>query len=88
MFLLTESTVLFIDIDGGWGDWTSWSSCSETCGNGTETRTRECDNPEPTESGTDCLGNNAESQQCNAGACPGMLLLLLLLLGLKRIFEM
>ena len=65
--------LLFIDVDGGWGEWGSWSSCSVTCGSGTETRTKECDNPAPKGTGADCTGDSSESQQCDAGVCPGML---------------
>ncbi|KAI6654174.1 Coadhesin [Oopsacas minuta] len=57
------------DIDGNWGEWGSWSYCSLPC-DGIETRTRRCDNPEPTGSGSNCSGINSESQPCNQENCP------------------
>jgi hypothetical protein len=51
-------------IDGGWTD---WSTCSATCGGGTQTRT--CTNPAPQFGGANCAGNS--SQSCNSWACAG-----------------
>jgi hypothetical protein len=50
-------------IDGGWS---AWSTCSATCGGGTQTRT--CTNPAPSNGGATCSG--AASQACNTAACP------------------
>lgn len=50
-------------VDGGWS---AWSSCSATCGGGTQTRT--CTNPAPAYGGASCSG--ATSQTCNTQACP------------------
>ena len=46
-----------------------WSSCSETCGNGTQTRERECDGPYY--NGLDCSGDTSETQNCFVVHCPG-----------------
>lgn len=51
-------------IDGGWSPWGNWTSCSVTCGNGTQTRTRNCNNPEPQFGGKDCQGKIEDSQPC------------------------
>ncbi|XP_019645301.1 PREDICTED: angiopoietin-1 receptor-like [Branchiostoma belcheri] len=58
-------------VDGGWSPWTDWPPCSVTCGNGTRTRTRTCDNPIPAYSGRDCEGAASETQTCqDQPACP------------------
>lgn len=47
------------------GGWSGWSSCSVTCGGGTQTRT--CTNPTPSGGGATCSGST--SQSCNTGIC-------------------
>ena len=49
-------------VDGGWS---SFGTCSATCGGGTQTRT--CTNPAPAYGGADCVGS--ASQSCNTQAC-------------------
>ena len=49
-----------------WGDWFSWSACSKTCGDGTRTRLRACQNS----SFNACTGESVESEACNDGLCP------------------
>ena len=51
------------------GGWTSWTSCSKSCGSGKLTRT--CTNPAPAHGGSDCSGS--AHQTCNTQACPGNL---------------
>ncbi|KAL4641386.1 isthmin-1 [Arapaima gigas] len=48
-------------IDGD-GDWSTWSPCSVTCGNGNQKRTRSC--------GYACTAT--ESRTCDAPICPGI----------------
>jgi len=57
-------------VDGSWGSWTDWSSCSQSCGGGTETRGRLCDSPAPAHGGADCHGDGLEQRQCNTRPCP------------------
>ncbi|KAL9968594.1 hypothetical protein ACROYT_G020703 [Oculina patagonica] len=57
-------------VDGGFSIWSSWSDCSEACGDGYQTRTRTCTNPPPQGNGKDCEGHGEESRQCNDGPCP------------------
>ena len=60
-------------MDGGWSVWGSWSACSETCGNGTQSRTRVCNNPKPENNGADCVGPPLDSKECFVQHCPGKL---------------
>ncbi|XP_053296774.1 A disintegrin and metalloproteinase with thrombospondin motifs 2 isoform X1 [Pleuronectes platessa] len=56
--------------DGGWGTWSSYGSCSRTCGGGVRFRIRRCDNPAPANGGRTCLGNSYEFQLCSQEECP------------------
>jgi hypothetical protein len=67
-------------VNGGWSSWSSWSACSASCGPGTETQTRNCNNPTPsvTPPGQQCpllsggYGmTDVQSQSCNLGSCAG-----------------
>ena len=55
--------------DGGWSDWGDWGICYVTCGTGLKHRYRTCDNPVPSGSGTNCLGNVNEVDLCNSRPC-------------------
>jgi len=65
------------EVDGGW---TEWSTCSVTCGGGTETRS--CTNPTPTANGRTCCpdgtveGTDAcpDTRTCNTDKCANALL--------------
>ena len=59
-------------IHGGYSDWSNYSDCTKSCGNGSQIRTRNCSNPEPKHSGRDCssLGSHTEIQNCNTHHCP------------------
>ena len=52
-----------------WASWTDWGQCSETCGNGSKTRTREKAQV-AMYNGEDCQGNNTEIKECNLKQCP------------------
>ena len=64
----------FISVDGSWGTWSSWGSCSATCGGGSQRRTRECDNPAPAAGGSECPGSGEEVLSCNTETCPLVLI--------------
>ncbi|XP_013397757.1 SCO-spondin [Lingula anatina] len=55
-------------VDGVWGNWTAWDTCSTSCGNGTQWRYRGCIGP--FFGGKECQGNWNESQACNTHHCP------------------
>ena len=57
-------------IDGGWSDYGDWSECTATCGGGTQTRSKTCNNPAPANGGADCEGDAEETRECNIDACP------------------
>jgi len=57
-------------INGGFGSWNTWSSCSRSCEGGTQSRTRQCNNPTPANGGLNCEGLSTESRSCNTGKCP------------------
>ncbi|KAK3087485.1 hypothetical protein FSP39_006555 [Pinctada imbricata] len=57
-------------VDGGWGQWLSWSPCSRSCGGGSRTRLRRCDNPIPRFGGALCSGRDMQKDFCNPEPCP------------------
>uniref|UniRef100_A0A672SD15 Thrombospondin 1 n=1 Tax=Sinocyclocheilus grahami TaxID=75366 RepID=A0A672SD15_SINGR len=57
-------------INGGWGPWSPWDTCSATCGGGVQNRKRLCNNPVPVYGGKDCVGDAKAKQLCNKQACP------------------
>ena len=63
---------LLLSVDGGYGPFGNWSSCSATCGGGNTTRTRSCSNPIPAMGGKDCspFGPPVEVMKCNEQKCP------------------
>uniref|UniRef100_A0A182M1S6 GON domain-containing protein n=1 Tax=Anopheles culicifacies TaxID=139723 RepID=A0A182M1S6_9DIPT len=56
--------------NGGWSGWSSFDSCSRTCGGGIQKRTRECDSPKPKNGGKFCIGLRIEYRACNTHPCP------------------
>ena len=58
-------------VDGGWSVWAGWSECDVTCGSGSRTRTRTCDNPPPANGGDNCVGADRSTDVCVLNTCPG-----------------
>ncbi|CAH1795921.1 unnamed protein product, partial [Owenia fusiformis] len=63
-------------VDGGWGALSNYGTCSKSCGGGTKTATKECNNPIPFGGGQECLlpdgtrgTSYTETAECNTEAC-------------------
>jgi hypothetical protein len=74
----TSFTQIYILVNGDWTnytEWSKWTECSESCGNGMQksTHSRSCTNPEPKFNGQQCAGEVTEerSQICKIKDCPG-----------------
>uniref|UniRef100_A0A669BJR1 ADAM metallopeptidase with thrombospondin type 1 motif, 12 n=1 Tax=Oreochromis niloticus TaxID=8128 RepID=A0A669BJR1_ORENI len=57
-------------VNGGWGQWSTWSYCSRTCGIGVQSAERECNNPKPEFGGKYCTGERKRYRTCNTKPCP------------------
>lgn len=57
-------------VDGGWGAWSPWGSCSRTCGGGVQFSHRHCDHPRPQHGGRYCEGQRTRYQSCHTEECP------------------
>ena len=55
--------------NGGWSIWTRYSTCSVTCGGGTQLYTRSCTNPSPNLIGAFCVGESYYVEVCNDENC-------------------
>jgi len=63
---------LLITVNGNWGEWSDFSVCSTSCGYGTKTKQRKCNDPSPAFGGVDCKGNGIANKACNIIPCPGI----------------
>ena len=64
-----------ITVDGLWSE---WSTCTASCGGGTQTRSRTCDNSASQDDDTACNSDGSpeeESQPCAVEDCRGNVLL-------------
>ena len=72
-------------VDCEWSTWGQWSSCSKTCGHGSQWRKRTIvTNAE--NGGKQCDGSSEETKTCLEGLCPGTLPNMLMQV-LKKITE-
>lgn len=60
-------------LDGGYTEWSAWTTCLASCGGGVQERFRKCSRPPPAFGGLDCrhIGPALESRECNNAPCPG-----------------
>ncbi|XP_066557272.1 A disintegrin and metalloproteinase with thrombospondin motifs 7 [Amia ocellicauda] len=56
-------------VNGGWASWSTWASCTRTCGAGVQSAERECSNPVPKHGGRYCLGERRRYRVCNTEPC-------------------
>ena len=60
----------FLYIIASWEYVNGWSTCSATCGGGTQTRTQSCMNSNSTGAEGQCIGNvGSESKDCSIDPC-------------------
>lgn len=67
---LSQNPSCVLGPDGKWGLWSPWSACTSTCGEGSITRLRLCNNPPPQKGGRGCTDSSMETQPCNNTLCP------------------
>ena len=60
---------MYFPEDCVWGSWSTWSSCSKTCGGGIENRSRNKTKVE--QNGGNCSGSRFDIKTCNTLSCPG-----------------
>ena len=60
-------------VNGGYSSWSSWGSCSKSCGTGSQSKSRSCNNPAPQHGGASCSGSSSATQNCNTHNCPSKL---------------
>ncbi|KAI0210648.1 hypothetical protein LSAT2_004598 [Lamellibrachia satsuma] len=65
-----ETVVISMPVDGQWSDWDAWTKCTKTCGSGTKSRSRLCNDPEPLNGGRSCAGNATATTKCARWSCP------------------
>ena len=62
----------FAERAGAWSTWSSWGSCSESCGQGQHSRSRSCVSVNDTGVlADDCVGDDIMTRPCNEFDCPG-----------------
>ncbi|KAA0186981.1 Hemicentin 1, partial [Fasciolopsis buskii] len=66
----SQSAILRVEIDGAWSAWSPWTDCSQTCGHGSQTRSRTCTEPAPRNGGAHCFGEATEARTCLVSFCP------------------
>ena len=64
-----QEIITLIAVDGGWSEWSRFAGCTKSCGGGSKSRTRECNEPSPSDGGADCPGKYFENLECNTEQC-------------------
>ena len=58
-------------VDCAWDQWSTWTTCSRSCGSGTKVRRRNV-STWPLHGGLPCPGVASELEQCNNDPCPSV----------------
>ena len=58
-------------MDCEWDVFDEWTSCSNICGGGKQSRIRSI-KTQAENGGTSCTGDETEIQDCNTSPCPGL----------------
>uniref|UniRef100_A0A8C6UNL6 ADAM metallopeptidase with thrombospondin type 1 motif, 9 n=1 Tax=Neogobius melanostomus TaxID=47308 RepID=A0A8C6UNL6_9GOBI len=56
-------------VEGAWGVWSPFGTCSRTCGGGIKVAARECNRPVPRNGGMYCVGRRMKFRSCNSEPC-------------------
>uniref|UniRef100_A0A3Q3FHS5 ADAM metallopeptidase with thrombospondin type 1 motif, 9 n=1 Tax=Kryptolebias marmoratus TaxID=37003 RepID=A0A3Q3FHS5_KRYMA len=56
-------------VEGAWGVWSPFGTCSRTCGGGIMIAMRECNRPLPRNGGMYCVGRRMKFRSCNSEPC-------------------
>ena len=55
-----------------WSQWSNWTACSASCGEGMRQRSRECDASGAAVNRVgSCIGPNVQKETCEDVPCPG-----------------
>lgn len=60
------SASVCVAVDGGWNQWSDWSTCSVQC---ERRRRRACSAPQPENRGRMCEGGGEAYESCSDGLC-------------------
>ncbi|XP_013395220.1 A disintegrin and metalloproteinase with thrombospondin motifs adt-1-like, partial [Lingula anatina] len=55
-------------VNGYWEQWAAWTNCSVSCGDGFQSRYRNC--TPPRYGGAECIGKAQEERNCSTQPCP------------------
>jgi len=58
----------------GWTSWSGWGTCSSTCGIGTQSRTRTCQNPLASALNSSCTGDSTDYRTCTNSSCKTLII--------------
>ena len=71
---LASQIIIFTSADGGgdvdsqWGEWSAWSTCTKSCGEGKSMRTRACNGRR-----SGCIGDSEQTEDCSVESCTGQI---------------